>query len=254
MKKFLILLPLLLYGCVSGWPPAQLPTASDMAAGWQKPAQPYSIKMRGEMMLYLPNAQYAAEHTLMIASGGQFRLEMFGPFEKRVFSIFCDGANMLAISYDENRAWYGAATPANLARFVGMDLNPGHIFMVLSGRAPFWLKSEDIAARGQVMASSNPGEILLMLDSASGPRQSITLKLTDLRVLEASLKEDDGRLFDIVYKRWQEDSGLPLSLELKASDSRGLSIYNDSARQQAFDKSDFSLPALPANMPVYSLD
>ena len=244
---FLAICFLSIAACGTTWPPASLPTSQEVVASWQQTDA--TIKMVGEMMLLLPDTQYAAEHSLLISPDGRFRLDMYGPFEKRVFSIVCDGSYILATHYDENRSWFGRATPQNLAKFVGMDLNPRHIYQVLCGSAPFWLSQPQLE-QARVMASSNREEVLLMLEGS----QSITFRLQDMRILEATLREDDGRLFDISYKRWQQDNNLPLSLELKANDNRGLNIYNDKVWQVEFDANDFKLPPLSPSMRVLNLD
>jgi hypothetical protein len=187
---------------------------------------------------------------------GQFRLDMSGPFEKRVLSIMCDGTYLLALFYDDNKAYLGRATPANLALLLGMDLNPVHIFMLLSGRAPFWMNMETINSYGRIAASSNPGLLLLMLprpdSSPQGMAPSITFDIDTQIVREATLQEDDGRLFDIIYRRFDQNSGLPLSLNLNANDGRAVDIYNDLAAWLATSP-DFNLPAIPSAMQVFLL-
>ena len=253
MKKNLLLSLLLAGMCAcGGWPPSTLPMLDEMLAHWGSAGSGNALRMVGEMALKLPDSQMAAEHTLVINASGHFKLEMFGPFEKRLFSMFCDGDNMLAIFYDENRAFYGAATPANLARFVGMDLNPPHIFQVLSAAAPFWLDAGRINQYGKIQASSNRGELLLVLATPDAPLQNIVFRQADYRLLSATLQEDDGRLFEITYRRWQEDNALPLSLEIAANDGRGLSISNDIV--QWVDMPQFKLPTPPPGMELYLLD
>jgi hypothetical protein len=203
--------------------------------------------MQGDIDLQLPDQRISAEHSLLINAQGQFRLDMFGPFEKRVFSLNCDGRQLLAIFFDDNQAYLGPASPANLARLLGMELDPARIFMILSSQPPFWLDPEELKIHGQVIASSNQGLLLLMLPRPQRPWPSITFDLQGQTVRAATLQEDDGRLLDLTYRRFDEKSGLPLSLNLTASDGRAIDIYNDQA-QWIYDEQSFSLPPLPAAM------
>lgn len=243
----------LVAGCASSWPPATLPSLEELTEGWWVPAESQAVKMAGEMTLFLKDTQYSAEHSLLISESGRFRLDMFGPFEKRVFTIVCDGVNLAAIYYDENSAWVGRATPANLARFMGMDLNPVHIFQVLSARAPFWLSREEVMEYGRLLASSNRGEFLLLLEEERRARQSITFAFLDMRVIEATLLEENDRRVDISY-RYRQDAALPQRIELNDSDNQGVNMYNDIALWVDFNENDFILPVLPAGMRVNYLD
>ncbi|MDR1398248.1 MAG: hypothetical protein LBJ14_11045 [Desulfarculales bacterium] len=254
MKKYFPFFLLFFITACTAWPPPQLPGLDEVLPRWQE--QPYNggaIYMIGEINLKLPDRQYNAEHTLLINERGQFRLDILGPFEKRLFSITCNGNYLLAIFYDDNKAYFGQATPANLARLLGMDLNPVHIFMLLSGRAPFWLDGETINSYGRISASSNSGLLLLMLFRPDAPLQSITFDIDTQIVREATLQEDDGRLFDIIYRRFDQNSGLPSSLNLSASDGRAMDIYNDLAQWTEVSPDFFSLPAVPGTMQTFLL-
>lgn len=246
MKKLLLLvLMLALAACAGNWPPPILPTVEELAANWQQGEKP--IKMQGEMMLTLPDSQYSAEHTLTITPTGQFRLEVNGPFDKRVFTVVCDGLNLLAIYYDENRAYSGEASPQNLARLLGMELDPQRIYAVLSAQAPFWIQG---LSQGRVIASSNPGEILLLMPQ----EQSITFKLESMQVQEASLREADGSMVQLTYRWRGQQQGLPLSMEMAAQGGRALNLYNDRSDYIQYNADDFKLPEPGSNMPVYKME
>jgi hypothetical protein len=248
MKNLVLALLFLSAAGCAAWPPEQLPSPQEVLTQWQEPpAGGRAVRMRGDLALKLPGQQINAEHTLVINEQGQFQLDMFGPFEKRVFSLSCDGRQLLAVFFDDNQAYFGPATPANLARLLGMDLNPVHIFMILSNQPPFWLSAEELRDQGQIIASSNQGLLLLLLKRPQTPWQSITFDLATWTARAATLQEDDGRLFEISYRRLDEESGLPLSLNLSASDGRAVDIYNDQAQWLA-NKPVFTLPPLPAAM------
>jgi hypothetical protein len=207
--------------------------------------------MEGDISISLDGRLLAAEHSLSVSPEGEFRLDLWGPFEKRAFTAVCAQGRLLAVAYDENRAWLGAANSANLALMLGVAASPRHLYQKLRALPPFWLSREDILSYGRVLASSNWGEFLLLVEKPDQPRQSITYRLDSLEVVGASLAGPEGGFFEINYRRRQE-RGLPLSLEISDLNGRRISISNDSA--WFAPAPEFKLPAIPASMERIYLD
>jgi hypothetical protein len=248
---FLLLLWPLLSACAGGWPPPVLPSPVELWAAHETAAPGQAFSMTGDISLSVDGRLLAAEYSLLMEAGGEFRLDLFGPFEKRVFSAVCRQGRLLAIAYDQNRAWSGAASPANLAALLGLEATPGQMYQMLRGLPPFWLSREDILSYGRVLASANRGEILLLVEKPGQLRQSISYRLDSLAVLQASLAGDGEAFFEISYRR-RQTPGLPLSMEIADHRGRQLSIANDSAGE--VPAPGLALPAIPASMELIYLD
>lgn len=208
-----------------------------------------SFSMLGEINAQGPGGEVSGEQRIRGRYPDRLRAEVMGPFGKPVLLFICDGARMAVLAYGENKAYTGAATRQNVARFLGLALAPAEVYALLTGSAPLIPD-----AQGQVTASSAPGLAVLNLDDGAGLKQGLIFSLGDFAVQQAWVNGSgdnlEGRFESFVS---QDGQRYPRRVALSTGEGRRLTLMNDEVRiNPALDEALFE-PVLPPGVEVQEL-
>lgn len=237
-------------GPVAGQPPAAPQVTERLEA---RRLSVRTFAMSGEMDGQGPRGGLSGEHRIFGRFPDRLRAEIRGPFDKPVLLMASDGLRLTVLAYGEGKAYVGAATRANLARFLGLALTPSEAYAILAGSVPL----PDSSARGEVLLSSTPGLALLKLSHRSGMEEGLIFSMGDYSVREAWLRQGAGGVgltcrFEAFIST--PEGSFPRRIELADSEGRGLIINNDRLQiNQALDDRLFEA-AIPPGLEVQSLD
>jgi len=216
-----------------------------------------SFAMQGEITGRGGQGELAGEMRILGRFPDRLRAEIAGPFDKPVLLMVSDGVRLTVLAYGENKAYLGSASRANLARFLGLALNPAEVYTLLTGSLPVSRLDQGQAGQGQVTLSSQPGLALLRLSHRAGVEEGLIFSLGDYAVQEAWLSQGGGGLG--LTCRFNSFASLPEGrfprrVELIDSEQRALTINADKLTiNQALDDKVFEV-ALPPGLEVQNLD
>jgi outer membrane lipoprotein-sorting protein len=213
-----------------------------------------SFAMQGELVGHSRQGELSGEHRIVGRFPDRLRAEVMGPFDKPALLLVSDGARLTVLAYGENKAYVGAASRANLGRFLGLALSPAEAYALLTGNVPL---AGQIREQGQVMLSSEPGKALLRFNQRAGADEGLIFNLGDHAVSEAWLSRGAGvpgltcRFNAFVSL---PEGRYPRRVELTDTEGRSLNINSDrlTINQIADDKA-FEI-SLPPGLEVQSLD
>jgi len=186
-----------------------------------------SFVMSGEIEVRAPQGELNGDHVIIGRAPDRLRAEVLGPFGQPLLRVVIDGQRMGVLAYRENRAYVGAASRANLARFLGLNLSPGEVFAVLVGAPPLLPST----ARAEVSPVEGSDDLLLRLvEPGRSLSQGLIFAPTDFTVKRAWLEDTSGRVeLELTYSHMQKALTSRYPKQLQASDGQGrnLRITND---------------------------
>ncbi len=186
-----------------------------------------SFVMSGEIEVRAPQGELNGDHVVMGQAPDRLRAEVLGPFGQPLLRVVINGQRMCVLAYRENRAYVGAASRANLARFLGLNLSPSEVFAVLAGAPPLLPPT----ATAEVSPVEGSGDFLLRLvEPGRSLSQGLVFAPADFAVKRAWLEDATGRVeLELTYSHLQKALTSRYPRQLQASDGQGrtLRISND---------------------------
>ena len=150
-----------------------------------------SFAMSGEIDLKTPQGELHGDHVIIGQAPDRLRAEVLGPFGQPLLRVVVDGRRLSVLSFRENRAYVGAASRHNLARFLGLSLSPSEVFAVLIGAPP--LLAQGSRARVSPVEGGE-GVLLRLVEPGRQVSQGIVFDQGDFAVHRAWLEDADGRM------------------------------------------------------------
>ena len=143
---------------------------------------------------------------VLVARGGKLRLEAESPLGGALATLTTDGAQFQLLDARNNRFLVGPAEPCNVARLVGVALEPEQVMSVLSGSAPI-----DGTPATVSWDSSHGGRDVLELKTADGGSEKIWLSNRVWDVAAAERKDAAGKtLWKLEHEEFEDKSGFRL--------------------------------------------
>jgi Domain of unknown function (DUF4292) len=208
MRRLLLPLTLLLCGCPT--PPVARPyppPTADQLLGALKNRRDKLTTLRAEGRAdeMGPGAERVkVTINVLVARGGKLRLEAESPLGGAVATLVTDGSEFQLLDVRNNRFLIGRAEPCNVARLVGVELEPEQVMSVLSGSAPV-----EGTASGVSWDSSHGGRDVLSLKTADGGSESIWLANRVWDVVAAERKDASGKvLWSVAHEEFEDLGGL----------------------------------------------
>ena len=144
-----------------------------------------SFLMQGEIQVRTPTQELFGDHLIQGQYPNRLRAEILGPFGRPILTLVCDGLTLTALDYQENRAFRGPPSRANLERFLGLALSPEEIYALLIGCPPLLAN-----AQGEMSQAPQDGQALLKLLGPGGVLiQGLVFGLPDFAVSRFWLRQ-----------------------------------------------------------------
>jgi hypothetical protein len=133
---------------------------------------------------------------VVAARPDRFRLEAFSLGGLASLAV-CDGERLAVYVPQDGAVYRGAATPLNMARFVGVALSPGEVVDVLLGGAPGRAGQAAAAWGTEAKRGVDRGRGLLSVEVGSprGGRQVLSFDGRTGRLVRSEELGSDGRAF-----------------------------------------------------------
>jgi len=210
-----------------------------------------SFGMQGEIQGQNRAGELNGEQRIFGRYPDRLRAEVLGPFGRPVLLLQSDGARMAVLAYGENKAYWGPASRANVARFLGLALTPAEIYTLLTGSVPLVSPRQAV-----IQASSQAGRAVLQLKDQAGLEQGLIFSLGDFTVLEAWAS--DRARGNTLNARFESFASLPegrYPKRIMLSDQDGRALTLDCDRLQINQPLDDKLfePSLPPGMEAQQL-
>ncbi|MCB2185746.1 MAG: DUF4292 domain-containing protein [Deltaproteobacteria bacterium] len=181
--------------------------------------------MQGEVQIESPEGEMIGDHLIRGAYPDRLRAEIMGPFGRPLLLLVHDAGRLTVIAYRENRVYVGPASRRNLARFLGLALEPTQVYALLTGSAPY------LAGSVEEVSMAAPGQVRLTLaEPALGIKETLVANLTNYAVREAWLAQRDGgysltcQFSDFMpFLSW----AYPRTLSVEDGEDRKLKLIND---------------------------
>ncbi|MCF8031521.1 MAG: DUF4292 domain-containing protein [Desulfarculaceae bacterium] len=181
-----------------------------------------SFSMSGEIEVKAPQGELHGDHVIIGQAPDRLRAEVLGPFGQPLLRVVVDGRKLSVLSFRENRAYVGAATRENLARFLGLNLSPSEIFAVLIGAPPL------LPAGSQAQVSpveGGEGVLLRLVEPGRQVSQGLVFDQGDFAVHRAWLENAAGRMnLETSFGSLQKALTSRYPKRLQASDGQGRTL------------------------------
>jgi len=140
---------------------------------------------------------------VLVARGGKLRLEAESPLGGAVATLVTDGSQFQLLDVRNNRFLTGPAEPCNVARLIGVELEPEQVMSVLSGSAPL-----EGTPSGVSWDKSKGGRDVLSLKTPDGGTETLWLSNRVWDVAAAERKDASGKiLWTVVHEDFQDSGG-----------------------------------------------
>jgi len=163
------------------------------------------------------------------------RIDVLSPFGLAL-AVGTDGRLLWAYPAGEGTRYEGAATPANLARFLGAPASVPDVVDILLGTAP-----HRTPAGPPLLRATADGEYELTIPLADGS-QRLRFAGDPLRLVGADESHGDGAALHVVFGDFRD--GFPRTLELAAAErnARASVVYEAAEPNAAIDAALFAPP------------
>jgi outer membrane lipoprotein-sorting protein len=185
----LLPLPWLAGGCFSLQRPYPLPSAQTVVEAMRKRGlQVRTLRAETRMRHQTPQGKIRATVQLMAARGGRIRFDALTPFDTPLLTFVANGPQFALIDARKNHHYHGPASACNLARILGVRLNPDEVITILGGSTPL-IPYEQAA----LSWDSREGTEILSLKSRT-MSQTLWLEGSDRRwdLLHSEIKDAQG--------------------------------------------------------------
>lgn len=208
------------------------------------------LELSGEMELSQEGSGQSGELKMSIAGPDRLRAEIYGPFNQLALRLLVDGDQMAVIMPQENRAYVGRASRANLARLMGLDFSPQEMIAFMCGTV--LLPADRSRAEGFVSGSN------MVVRLAEAGELSLVVNRRNYDILEAYGQDGQGReMWQVRFAGQKElapQHNFPHRILMQDSLGRGLNIWYDEVLiNSVFTPNLFSI-SMPAGMEVVILD
>lgn len=211
---FVLLAASIAYGCAAAVPlrPAPPDVDVDELQGVlaQRRLQVRALRSAATIAVTSPERSGTARQFLIAERPDRLRVEVFSPFGA-VFALATAGGDLSAWVREENRIYRGPASPANLYRWSGIDLEVADVVDLLLGSPP---------ARPVEMASVSAeigGRLRLRQETPTGA-QIVTFTTEPLLPVEIEERSADGELlWRATLSSFRNVGGVPLAARIAVS-------------------------------------
>ena len=245
-------LALLVAGCAAGRPPGPaLPalSAEELQRVLAERRQALrSLRSEASVAVYSPEQSGKAKQFLVVERPDRLRLEVFSPFGA-VFALATANGDLAAWVRDENRVYRGPATPENLARYAGLDLQVADVVDVVLGSPP------RRAVRAASVFAETSTRLLRLRQETEGGAQVVLFGGEPLLPVEVQEVDSDGELLwraSFADYRSVQDIALPtrIDVDLPRSEQRAEIVLSDPEPNPSLSESIFVLPSPPGSREV----
>jgi outer membrane lipoprotein-sorting protein len=117
-------------------PATPTPSAAKVLADIRRPPAVQTLEAWGKNRLFEGNEKWSAEMAMILKRPNKIRLEGFSPFGTSLYSLTVDHGEVTFFVPSERKAYKGTASPATMAHFFALPLEPADVLDVLIGKVP----------------------------------------------------------------------------------------------------------------------
>ena len=232
-------------GCLPGARrPRPLPPATAAGLLEELSARRVAVQsLRARARLRAGLAGMWVREALLVRRPTSVRIDVLSPFGLAL-AVGTDGALLWAYPVGEGTRYEGAATPANLARFLGAPASVPDVVDILLGTAP-----RRAPAGHPTLRATADGEYELTIPLADGS-QRLRFAGDPLRLVGADETHKDGAALHVAFADFHD--GFPRTLELAAAErnARASIVYEAAEPNAAVDAALFEPPPAGRVVPL----
>jgi outer membrane lipoprotein-sorting protein len=194
-----------------------LPTGKDLLSALDRSdASLSSVRGKAKVDQFTPKGRIKVLVYLLATREGKLRFEAVSPFDTPLATLTSDGVRFTSIDHQNHRLYTGEAKPCNIARVLGMALQPGEVARALIGGAPRIAHDSVAVAWDRCLGA----DVLVLRDGKQGLEQRIHLRrlaADRYQVLRVIVRGGAGIVLDLRYEEFRNVSGhlLPRVVKFK---------------------------------------
>ena len=232
-------------GCLPGMRrPHPLPPATATGLLEELAARRAAVQsLRARVRLRAGLAGMWVREVLLVRRPSSVRIDVLSPFGLAL-AVGTDGGLLWAYPAGQGTRYEGAATPANLARFLGTPATVADVVDVLLGTAP-----RRTPAGPSTLRATSRGEYELVVPLADGA-QRLRFAGDPLRLIAADETHRDGAALHVTFADFRD--GFPHALELASAEksARASVVYDAAEPNAAVDAALFAPPPASHVVPL----
>lgn len=117
--------------------PYPAPTAAALVTALQqRNAAVRSIRAETRMTHHSDQGRIKGTVRLMAQQGGKLRFDALTPLDTPLATLVSNGKDFALVDAQQNRHYYGPASPCNIARLIQVVMNPDEVLATLAGGTP----------------------------------------------------------------------------------------------------------------------
>lgn len=168
-----------------------------------------TMRAKAKADQWTPKGRIKLRVYLLSAPRGKLRFEAVSPFDTPLATLTSDGQRFASIDHKQHRYYSGPAKPCNIARVLGLELEPEAVRQVLVGGVP--ILAHDKASLSWDRCQGH--EVLTLQSSQSGRTQIVRLRRRgagDWRIQSSVVKQKGKVLVELFFKSYRRIQGLHL--------------------------------------------
>lgn len=202
-----------------------------------------ALRSEATIAISSPERSGTARQFVIVERPDRLRVEVFSPFGT-VFALTTSGGDLAAWVREENKVYRGDASPENLSRWAGLDLEVADVVDVLLGGAP--TRAVESAS---VFPETVTGRLRLRQETGDGAQVVSFAGDTLLPVAVEELDADGVLLWRATFSSYREVGGVTLAtrigIELPASRQSVDVTLGDPEINPSLPPALFALPTPP---------
>lgn len=189
-------------------------SAALLAALDRRDAGLFSIRGKAKVDQFTPKGRIKVLVYLLATREGKLRFEAVSPFDTPLATLVSDGTRFTSIDHQNHRRYVGEARPCNIARVLGMALQPTEVARALFGGAPRQAHDSASVRFDRCLGA----EVLTLRNTREGTVQRIYLRRHPgdrYQVLRMSVHGRAGLMLDLRYEDFRTIKGQLLPRVIK---------------------------------------
>jgi outer membrane lipoprotein-sorting protein len=220
-------------------------SAALLAALDRRDAGLTSVRGKAKVDQFTPKGRIKVLVYVLATREGKLRFEAVSPFDTALATLVSDGKRFTSIDHQNHRRYVGEAKPCNIARVLGMALQPTEVARALFGGAPRQAHDTASVSFDRCLGA----EVLTLRNAKEGTVQRIHLRRLPndrYQVLQVSIQGRTGLLLELRYEDFRTIKGqlLPRVIKFRQGEKGSDMIIRYSKQEPNVDLPDaaFVLP------------